>query len=149
MGRSLLVMTGGIKPWFITHEKALHTQGPPDLHRKGPLFVGPLRSVRQGRAEETFPNPGPACLGASHRKPASETQMKILILIILLNAQTGDIEQGAIIGTAPDSATCMQVAAKAIDNTKAEIGARVPFPVCIDIEPMIPAPQKTKNVERL
>jgi hypothetical protein len=70
----------------------------------------------------------------THRTP----RVKILILIILLNAQTGDIEKGAIIGTAPDSATCMQVAAKAIDNTKDHFGGRVPFPVCIDIEPMIP-----------
>lgn len=76
--------------------------------------------------------------------------MKILILIILLNAQTGDIEKGAIVGTAPDSATCMQVAAKFIDNSKAEVGARVPFPVCIDIEPMIPTPAKTNSkIEKL
>ena len=68
--------------------------------------------------------------------------MKILILIILLNANSGDIERGAIIGTAPDSATCMQVAAQFIEKTKAEVGDRVPFPVCIDIEPMIP---KTKT----
>jgi hypothetical protein len=70
--------------------------------------------------------------------------MKILILIILLNARTGDIERGAIVGTAPDSATCMQIAAKAIDETKTQIGDRVPFPICVDIEPMIPTAAPTK-----
>jgi hypothetical protein len=74
--------------------------------------------------------------------------MKILILIILLNAQTGNIERGAIVGTAPDSATCMQAAAKAIEESKAAIGDRVPFPICVDIEPMIPKEVKT-NVQSL
>lgn len=74
--------------------------------------------------------------------------MKILVLIILLNAQTGDIERGAILGTAPDPASCMQVAAQFIDKTKGDIGDRVPFPMCIDIEPMIPSSAKTK-AERL
>lgn len=65
--------------------------------------------------------------------------MKILILIILLNSQSGDIEQGGIIGVAHTKQECMQIAAQTIERDKKLIGERVPFPVCVDIEPMIPA----------
>lgn len=75
--------------------------------------------------------------------------MKILILIILLNAQTGDIEQGAIIGTAKDRQACMQVVAQTLDRDKAAIGSRVPFPMCIDIDPMLPKETKKTNVQSL
>lgn len=69
--------------------------------------------------------------------------MKVLCLVILLNAQSGDIEKGALLGTAPDSATCMQVVAKHIELTVDQIPKdMIPFPMCIDIEPMIPAEAK-------
>jgi hypothetical protein len=71
--------------------------------------------------------------------------MKILILIVLLNAQTGDIEQGAIIGTTHSAQECMQIAAQTMERDKKVIGERVPFPLCIDIEPMIPTKDLTKS----
>lgn len=75
--------------------------------------------------------------------------MKVLILIILLNAQTGDIEQGGIVGVSHSAQECMQIAAQTIDRDKKLIGDRVPFPVCIDIEPMIPKEVKKTRAESL
>lgn len=68
--------------------------------------------------------------------------MKVLILILLLNAETGDIERAQMLGTAPNTQVCMQAAAKVISETQEQIGANVPFPVCLDIEPMIPKQAK-------
>lgn len=75
--------------------------------------------------------------------------MKILILIILLNAQSGDIEQGGIVGVSHSTQECMQIAAQTIERDKKLIGDRVPFPMCVNIEPMIPKQAKKTNVESL
>lgn len=64
--------------------------------------------------------------------------MKVFVMILWLNAQTGDIEGATKVGAAATPIQCQTVAAQKLDEnrdevTKAAAAGRVPFVACVDI----------------
>lgn len=63
--------------------------------------------------------------------------MKTLIVVLILNSVSGDIEKHAVLGVAQDGPSCMLAAAEFMDKHKAEVGKdQVELPLCLDIEPL-------------